>query len=153
MSEPHAGADDALVWLIHDARAVYREAVRRALADAGCNDVPRNGAFVLAGLGHPTRGPRFRSQADVVAALGLSKQAASQLIDTLVLRDYVVRRVDPDDRRRMEVHVTERGQLAADAVHAAMEQVNMTVSQLLTAEELRGLRAGLAAFRTIDGVD
>jgi DNA-binding MarR family transcriptional regulator len=36
--------------------------------------------------------PVFSPQADVVASLGLSKQMASQLIDTLVLRDYLERR-------------------------------------------------------------
>ena len=87
--------------LMRKARDTYREAVQHALAGAGCDDIPRNGAFVLAGLDHWTPEPAFSPQADVVASLGLSKQAASQLIDTLVLRESLERRIDPEDRRRI----------------------------------------------------
>src|ERR1700753_3843995 len=93
--------DVSLPSLMREAREFYGAAVRQALADAGCDDVPRNGAFVLAGLNRSGSETRFSPQADVVASLGLSKQAASQLIDTLVLREYLERRIDPEDRRRM----------------------------------------------------
>jgi DNA-binding MarR family transcriptional regulator len=134
--------------LMREARDVYRDAVHATLADAGCDDVPRNGAFVLAGL-HSAAEPTFSPQADVVASLGLSKQAASQLIDTLVLREYVERRTDPEDRRRMGVRLTERGRTAAVAIHEAIASVDAMVARLITAGELHGLRAGLAAYREI----
>lgn len=135
--------------LMREARDVYRGAVRRALADAGCDDVPRNGAFVLAGLDYSAPGPAFSPQADVVASLGLSKQAASQLIDTLVLREYLERRVDPEDRRRMGVRLTDRGRTAAIAIQRAIGAIDTTLAQLIKADELHGLRAGLAAYRVI----
>lgn len=135
--------------LLRDARDVYREAVGRALADAGCDDVPRNGVFVLAGLDQSMPEAKFSPQADVVASLGLSKQAASLLIDTLVLREYLERRVDPEDRRRMGVRLTARGITAAVAIQAAVDAIETCLAQLITAEQLRGLRAGLAAFRAI----
>jgi DNA-binding MarR family transcriptional regulator len=126
------------------ARDVYREAAQRALDSAGCDDIPRNGAFVLAGLDHSAP-----EQADVVGSLGLSKQAASQLIDTLVLREYLERRTDPVDRRRMEVRLTDRGRTAAIAIQAAIDAIEAALAQLITDEELCGLRAGLAAYRLI----
>ena len=134
--------------LMREARGAYADAVRRALAEGGCDDVPRNGAFVIASL---DRDPdaRFSPQADTVVALRLSKQAASQLIDTLVLRGYLERRSDPDDRRRMGVRLTERGRAAAAAIQAAVASVDATLEQRITAEELRGLRAGLAALAEI----
>jgi DNA-binding MarR family transcriptional regulator len=135
--------------LMREARDVYRDAVVRALTDAGCDDVPRNGAFVLADLDQSASSPTFGTQADVVAALGLSKQAASQLIDTLVLREYLERRNDPVDRRRMEVRLTDRGRTAAIAIQTAIDGVEATLAQLISAEELRGLRVGLAAYREI----
>jgi DNA-binding MarR family transcriptional regulator len=135
--------------LMHEARDVYRDAVRRALETAGCDDIPRNAVFVLAGLDHRTPQAAFSSQADVVASLGLSKQAASQLIDTLVLREYLERRNDPVDRRRMEVRLTARGRIAAIAIRSATDRIDATVAQLVTADELHGLRAGLAAYRVI----
>ena len=138
-----------LPQLMRDARDVYRHAVARALASVGCDDVPRNGPFVLADLDRAASDPKFSSQADVVASLGLSKQAASQLIDTLVLRGYLERRNDPVDRRRMEVRLTERGGTAAMAVRTAIDGVETALGHLLSADELRGLRAGLAAYRAI----
>jgi DNA-binding MarR family transcriptional regulator len=141
--------DVPLPQLMREARDVYRHAVARALAGAGCEDVPRNGPFVLADLDQAASGPKFSSQADVVASLGLSKQAASQLIDTLVLREYLERRNDPVDRRRMEVRLTERGRTAATAIRTAIDAVEAGVAQLISADELHGLRAGLAAYRAI----
>jgi DNA-binding MarR family transcriptional regulator len=100
-------------------------------------------------LDQATSDPKFSSQADVVASLGLSKQAASQLIDTLVLREYLQRRNDPVDRRRMEVRLTERGRTAATAIRTAIDAVEAGLAQLISADELHGLRAGLAAYRAI----
>ena len=134
---------------MREARDVYRDAVRRALEGAGCDDIPRNAVFVLAGLDHRAPEPAFSPQADVVASLGLSKQAASQLIDTLVLREYLERRNDPVDRRRMEVRLTDRGRTAAIAIRTATDAIDATIAQLITADELHGLRAGLAAYRVI----
>jgi DNA-binding MarR family transcriptional regulator len=135
--------------LMREARDVYRNAARRALADAGCDDLPRNAVFVLAGLDHLAPEPTFSPQADVVASLGLSKQTASQLIDTLVLREYLERRNDPVDRRRMEVRLTNRGRIAAIAIQTAMDAIEAALAQLITADELHGLRAGLGAYRVI----
>ncbi len=94
--------------LMREARDVYRDAARQALEAAGCDDIPRTAVFVLADLDHSAPESAFRAQTDVVASLGLSKQTASQLIDTLVLREYLERRVDPGDRRRMGVRLTGR---------------------------------------------
>jgi DNA-binding MarR family transcriptional regulator len=141
--------DAPLPQLMREARDVYRHAVASALAVAGCDDVPRNGAFVLSDLDQGASDPGFSSQADVVTSLGLSKQAASQLIDTLVLREYLERRNDPVDRRRMEVRLTGRGQRAAIAIRTAVDAVEARLGQLVTADELHGLRAGLAAYRSI----
>jgi DNA-binding MarR family transcriptional regulator len=141
--------DVPLPQLMREARDVYRHAVARALAGAGCDDVPRNGPFVLSDLDQATPDPKFSPQADVVASLGLSKQAASQLIDTLVLREYLERRNDPVDRRRMEVRLTERGRTAAIAIRTAIDAVEAGLAQLISADELHGLRAGLAAYRAI----
>ena len=135
--------------LMREARDVYRDAVRRALEAAGCDDIPRNAVFALAGLDHQAPEAAFSSQADIVASLGLSKQAASQLIDTLVLREYLERRNDPVDRRRMEVRLTERGRTAAIAIRTAIDAVEAGLAPLISADELHGLRAGLAAYRTI----
>ncbi len=134
---------------MRQARDVYRDALRRALESAGCDDIPRNAVSVLDGLDRSAPEPAFSPQADVVASLGLSKQAASQLIDTLVLREYLERRNDPVDRRRMEVRLTDRGRTAAIAIQTETDAIEGALAQLITSDELHGLKAGLAAYRAI----
>src|ERR1700683_2011804 len=141
--------DAPVPQLMREARDVYRHAVVVALAGVGCDDVPRNGAFVLADLDLGGSDPKFHSQPEAVTSHVLSKQAASQLIDSLVLREYLERRNDPVDRRRMEVRLTERGRMAASAIRTAIDEVEAGLAQLISADELHGLRAGLAAYRAI----
>lgn len=138
-----------MLELMREARHVYRDAVLRALAEVGCDDIPRNGVLVLANLDHSAPEPTFTPQADVVASLGLSKQAASQLVDTLVVREYLERRNDPGDRRRMGVRLADRGRSAAIAIKTATDAIDSELAHLITADELNGLRAGLAAYRVI----
>ena len=150
MVDPLRRDDDVpLPDLLRGARDVYRRAVRRALSGTGHDDLPRHAVFVLAGLDHGAGERPFSAQGDVVANLGMSKQAASQLIDTLVLREYLERRSDPVDRRRMEIRLTDRGRGAATAIHAAIGDVDAAVTRSISRDELQGMRAGLAAYRLI----
>jgi len=135
--------------LMRAARGSYGDTARRALAEAGCDDVPQNGGFVLAGLDQGWPDPTFTAQSDAVAFLRLSKQRSSQLIDTLVLRGYLERRIDPEDRRRMGIRLTERGHAAAAAIQTAVDGIDAQLAERLSAEELHGLRAGLAALAEI----
>ena len=135
--------------LLRQARGAYGDAARRALAEADCDDVPLNGGFVLASLNRSSSGPSFVTQAEAVAPLRLSKQRSSQLIDTLVLRGYLERRNDPEDRRRMSVRLTERGRIAADAIQSAVDTIDAELAKRLTTQELHGLRAGLATLAEI----
>jgi len=149
MTNPPWYADVPIPRLMIDARGAYREAAGRALAEAGCDDIPRGGGLVLAGLDRSSPDPSFTTQAEAVGFLRLSKQRSSQLIDTLVLRGYLERRIDPEDRRRMNVRLTDRGRAAAAAIQAAVDSIDAALEERLPAEDLRGLRAGLAALAEI----
>jgi len=135
--------------LMLDARGSYGDLSRATLAAAGCDDVPGNGGFVLAALDSEDIDAGFMPQAEAVADLRRSKQASSQLVDTLVVRGYVERVVDPDDRRRMGLRLTDRGRVAAAAVQSAVDVVDAALAERLSPEELHGLRAGLAALAEI----
>ncbi len=130
--------------LLRAARGSYGHAIRASLEAAGFDDVPRNGAYVLGGMVN-----QGGSAAGVVSELGVSKQAASQLIDVLVVRGYLERQVDPADRRRQALEVTERGRAAAAAIRAGVLAVDAELAQLVSPAELAGLRAGLVALTTI----
>src|SRR5580698_2606995 len=99
----------AMPALLRHARTTYGVAMRQALADAGYDDIPKNGLYVIGGLALGAGGvPLGR----LVKELMVSKQAAGQLVDTLVLRGYLARTVDDTDRRKLTVILTERGHAA-----------------------------------------
>src|SRR5438128_764508 len=56
---------------------------------------------------------------DVAAHLGMTKQAASQLVDELVRKGYVERRPHPRDARARLVVLTERGWACTRAAEEA----------------------------------
>ncbi len=127
--------------LLRASRGAYGQAIQRRLVAEGFDDLPRNGPFVLGGLVNQDVQAR-----DLIPQLGVSKQAASQLIDTLVMRGYLERELDADDRRRMTLRVTERGRAAAAAVRAGVQAVDAELAELISPAELKGLRAGLVAL-------
>src|SRR5579875_1992571 len=105
-----------LAALLRLARNTLARVIRSALDDAGFDDLPANGPYVISatsGAGVPL--------AAIIDQLGLSKQAAGHLVDLLVLRGYLDRRVDPADRRRLIVSPTERGTTAAGVIRKAAE--------------------------------
>ena len=127
--------------LLRAARGAYSGAIRSRLAAAGIDDMPRNGPFVLGGMAN-----RGGTAGDLIRQLGVSRQAASQLVDTLVLRGYLQRQPDPDDRRRVSLALTDRGRLAAESVREGVESVDAELASRISAAQLKGMRAGLIAL-------
>ena len=136
--------DEVIPALLRAARGGYGNTIGAHLAAAGFEDLPRNGPFVLGGMAH-----HEGSAVDMIRGLGVTRQAASQLIDTLVLRGYLTREINPDDRRRMSIELTERGRAAAAAVRAAIEQVDDELARMISPADLAALRRGLAALGEI----
>jgi DNA-binding MarR family transcriptional regulator len=134
----------AVPALMRAARRSYAAAIAAHAAAAGFDDLPRNGSFVLGAMAR-----QGGSAADMADGLGVTKQAASQLIDTLVVRGYLTRRVNPEDRRRMLIELTDRGRAAAGAIRAGIEEVDAELASMISPNELTGLRAGLHALATI----
>jgi len=127
--------------LLRAARTTYGSAIRRAVAEVGCTDLPRNGSFVIGGIA-----PNGSPLSEIIEDLGASKQAAGQLVDTLVVRGYLERAPDPEDRRRLTVTLTERGRLAAAASRSAVEEVDAALSARVGAAQVSATRATLAAL-------
>ena len=81
---------------------------------------------------------------DLAVHLGVTKQAASQLVEDLVRKGYVERRPHPDDARARLVVLTERGWACTRAAEeAAAEAVGAWV-ELIGEGEVRALRDQLA---------
>jgi DNA-binding MarR family transcriptional regulator len=133
----------SLPALLRAARTTFGAAIREALAGIGCDDLPRNGAFVLGAL---DRGEA--PLGDVIAQLRLSKQAAGALVDTLVTRRYLERTVDPDDRRRLRIALTPRGADTAKVIRQAVDDVEAELVARVGADYVAHTRATLAALIT-----
>ena len=137
-------ADLVLPVLLGAARTTYGEAIRSALGQAGFHDMPRSGARAVGGIAR--NGANLRNVAE---ELGISKQAASQLVDVLVLRGYCQRIPDADDRRRISVGLTERGRAAAVEINRAVSRVDRALVDRFGEQRVRDLRevlGGLAAL-------
>lgn len=128
--------------LLRAARSVYGNAMRKALDGAGYDDIPANGLFIIGGLALEAEVPLGR----LIEQLGMSKQAAGQLVDTLVTRGYLARQVDPDDRRRLMVKLTDRGRDAARVQTGARERIDAGLAARVGDRGIAALRTVLAAL-------
>lgn len=129
----------AIPALLRHARNTYGAAMRKALDDAGFDDIPKNGLYVIGGL---ALGAGDAPLAELIRDLRITKQAAGQLVDTLVTRGYLARMEDPQDRRRQIVTLTGRGRAAAAAQGAARARIDSLLAERIG-------EAGVGKFRKI----
>jgi DNA-binding MarR family transcriptional regulator len=126
--------------LLRHARLPYAISMRTALEAAGFDDIPKNGLHVIGGL---ARQSDAHPLSRLIADLRLSKQASGQLVDTLVTRGYLNREVDPDDRRRLTIGLTERGRAAAKVLAAAGATVDGELLARIGPNDLASARQAL----------
>ena len=141
---PAPDDDISIPALLRAARGVYAQSIRWHLLAEGYDDIPRNGPFVLGGMTN-----WGGSATDMLGGLGVTRQAASQLVDILVLRGYLSRGVNADDRRRITIELTPRGHAAGEAVRAGVQAIDEQLAARVSAADLAGLRAGLTALTEI----
>jgi DNA-binding MarR family transcriptional regulator len=142
------GSELATPTLMRLARGTYARSIRAQLQDIGVDDLPKNGAVVLAGIADTGA-----TRPDVTAELGVTKQAVSQIIDALVSRGYVDRGPDPQDRRRISLELTERGWQVVDAVVRGVEAVDAQLADRVSAKQIEGMRSALAALAAVKAAD
>jgi DNA-binding MarR family transcriptional regulator len=129
--------------LLRHARTTYGAAMRRALAEAGFDDIPGNGLYLIGGL---ALGREDIPLGQLIRDLRVSKQAAGQLVDTLVTRGYLERAMDKEDRRKLTVNLTERGRGAAAIQAAAREKVDAELLASVGAEDIERTRRTLVTL-------
>jgi DNA-binding MarR family transcriptional regulator len=140
----------ALPALLRHARSTYGQAMRKALADAGYDDVPANGLYIIGGLAIDREGITI---GQLVRELRVTKQAAGQLVDTLVLRGYLDRATDPEDRRKLIVTLTSRGRAAAETQSAARDRIDSALATCVGPEDIASTRRALAVLIDIGRQD
>lgn len=135
--------DFVLPALLRHARYTYGVAMREALASAGFEDIPKNGLYVLGGLAMGAGGVPL---GQLIKELRISKQAAGQLVDALVLRGYLARLPDADDRRKLTITLTERGRAAAAIQMAAREKIDAELLARVGQADLQSTRRVLGTL-------
>jgi DNA-binding MarR family transcriptional regulator len=123
--------------LLRTARRTYATAITAELHAAGFLDLPNNSQYVIRAVA------AGGSLSEIARDLLVSKQAASRLIDQLVLRGYLVRTPDAVDRRRITLELSARGERAAEVIAQGTRSVDEALTRALSARQLAGLYAGL----------
>jgi DNA-binding MarR family transcriptional regulator len=134
--------------LMRAARGVYASAIRAQLETIGVADLPRNGAFLLAGIER-----NGGTRQDFPVEMGVTKQAISQVVETLVRRGYVQRSPDEDDRRRISLQLTDRGYEVLEAVSIAIDSVDHQLAEHIASEQVEAMRTTLYALSGIKQTD
>jgi DNA-binding MarR family transcriptional regulator len=133
----------AIPALLRHARTAYGVNMRSALAEAGYDDIPGNGMYIIGGL---ALGVPDVPLGQLIRELRISKQAAGQLVDTLVNRGYLVREADQDDRRKLTVTLTDRGKAAAAVQTAAREKIDAELLASVGETDVQRTRRTLAVL-------
>ena len=120
--------------------------MRAALRGAGYDDIPKNGLYVIGGL---ARRAGAHPLSRLIQDLRLSKQAAGQLVDTLVTQGYLKREVDELDRRRLTIGLTERGRAAAKVLSVAGATVDEELLSRAGAKDFERMRRALLILAEI----
>jgi len=137
--------DVPLSALLVTARRTYSHAVRTAQSRIGCDDLPSTGGYIISAM--HWSGASLES---VIGWMGVTKQAVSQAVDTLVARGYLERSRDPSDRRRVNLTLTTRGREAGKAARFAIEGVDRVLRKRVGDRKVAQARATLVALLEID---
>ncbi|GAB2960716.1 MarR family transcriptional regulator [Amycolatopsis acidiphila] len=122
-------------------RAVMDQ-IHEHLAAEGFDDVRPAHGFAFQYLSHSGGA----TAVELAEHLGVTKQAAVQLIDELEKRGYVERRPHPTDRRARMVGLTQRGWQCIERVVAWSVDAEARWAGLIGAGQLDQLRNGLIEF-------
>jgi DNA-binding MarR family transcriptional regulator len=133
----------SLPGLLRHARNTYGVAMREALNEAGYDDIPGNGLYIIGGLALSEGGVPI---GQLCRELRITKQAAGQLVDILVLRGYLDRATDEEDRRKLIVTLTERGRAAAEAQTEGRKAIDAKLLAAVGADDIGRTRRALAAL-------
>jgi DNA-binding MarR family transcriptional regulator len=129
--------------LMRVARGSYKRAVDAVYAARGIDDFPAPGGYIVSYLLNGDQ-----PLEEMIEGLGIRKREYEALLDKLTLRGYITREIDPADGS-VSLALTGRGREAGDAIVEGARVVDDELERRLTAEELAGLRRGLAVLGEI----
>ncbi len=114
------------------------EGLHERLTARGWSDVrPAFGYVLLAARERPL------SVSEVARTLGVSKQAASQVLDVMIGSGYVSREADPHDARAKLVRLTERGHRLLGVVEEIYTELEAEWVAVVGADAVAAIRRDL----------
>ena len=116
---------------------LYRTASRDGLGARGFADLREADGTILRYLHHAGRA----TVGELAEAFGVTKQAASQAVASLVDRGYVLRAVDDEDRRSRAITLDDRGEAAHAAALAVADEEEARLVRMVGADAVAGWRA------------
>ncbi|WP_280354908.1 MarR family winged helix-turn-helix transcriptional regulator [Nocardia otitidiscaviarum] len=137
-----ASAQD-LPLLLLAAAAEVTDAIHAGVVAAGFTDVRPTHGFAFVRMA-----PHGATVGEIAEHLGVTKQAASQLVDELVRKGYAERNPHPLDSRARLITLTERGWACTRAADAAAADLTARWAATLGDSTLGALRDVLARVVT-----
>lgn len=128
-----------LPLLLLAAAAEVTDAINHGVAAAGFTDIRPTHGFAFARMA-----PDGATVGEIAEHLGVTKQAASQLMDELVKKGYAARNPHPTDSRARLITLTERGWACTRAADAAAAQFTQHWAAVLGPATTVELRNALA---------
>ncbi|MFE1594989.1 MarR family winged helix-turn-helix transcriptional regulator [Nocardia sp. NPDC058705] len=119
-----ANADLPLLLLA--AASEVTQAVHAGVTAAGFTDIRPTHGFAFARMA-----PDGATVGEIAEHLGVTKQAASQLVDELVIKGYADRNPHPRDARARLITLTDRGWACTRAADAALAEFTQNWSEAL----------------------
>ena len=143
LSPPRAAADRSnLGYLLAKASQRWNELLHEGFTREGFPEVRPSYGSVLVPL-FEEDGLRM---GEIAARARLSKQTMTTLV-RLTERDGLTTRLeDPEDRRAVRVHLTERGRLVRPAAERVLGEIEEAVAERLGAKRVPALRSALLAL-------
>jgi DNA-binding MarR family transcriptional regulator len=81
---------------------------------------------------------------DVASLLGISKQAASKLADTMEEEHYLTRKPHPQDARAKLLHIAPKGRRVLEAAESVYAELESEWAKVIGKARLEALRADLS---------
>jgi len=76
------------------------------------------------------------SPSSIARTMGIDASNLSRIIGGMERDGYLVRTIDPENRTKIEVSLTEKGRLKADEIDPHAAQIRQQISKVLTDDEL-----------------
>src|ERR1700722_3221650 len=129
--------DAATPMLLRLAWKTYRTAIGEALAESGCDDMPRNGYYVIAAVSRGLNGKNIRKQ------VGLREANAELLMQVLIEKGYT-------KKNGGGYSLAERGEKAVKAGRAAIAKIDEEFIAKAGASALSKMKSALALIIDIN---